>query len=170
VTLTTKQQVFVDEYLVDLNATQAAVRAGYKLSSAEGHSYRFLANPKIRAKIASRMAERVQRVEVSQDRVLLEIARLAFNDPRRAFAVNGALLPMIAWPDDLAAAVASVKIREVKGEDGEVLGEIKEIRFWDKGKALELAARHLGLLKDRLEVSTPVAELIRAARARIRQA
>ena len=168
-TLTAKQLLFVDEYLVDLNATRAAVRAGYTPKSAAKHSYRLLAKPRINAAVAARMAERARRVQMSQDRVLREVASLAFSDLRRAFAADGALLPVQAWPEELAAAVASVKVREVKGDDGVVVAEVKEIRFWDKGRALDLAARHLGMLRDRLEVSTPVAELIREARARMRQ-
>jgi phage terminase small subunit len=114
------------------------------------------------------MAERIRRVEVDQDRILLEIARLALNDPRRAFDTNGALLPIQDWPDEVAAAVSTIKVNEIRDPDGNVVGETKEIKFWDKGKQLELAARHLGMLNDKLELSTPVSQLLRAARERIR--
>ena len=165
--LTVKQQVFIHEYLIDLNARQAAIRAGYSPKTARDIGPKLLRRPAIQTAIATRLAERSQRVEVQQDRVLLEIARLAFNDPRRAFDANGALLPIQDWPDETAAAIASIKINEIKDADGAVVGETKEIRFWDKGKQLELAARHLGMLNDRLEISTPVSQLIRAARERM---
>jgi len=159
----------VNEYLLDLNQTQAAIRAGYSSKSAPVNAYKLSTIPAVQQAIASRLAERQQRLEISQDRVLLEIARLALNDPRQAFDQRGALLPIHDWPDDLAAAVSSIKINEIKDADGNVVGETKEIKFWDKGKQLDLAARHLGMLHDKLEISTPVSQLIRAARDRLKQ-
>ena len=76
---------------------------------------------------------------------------------------------MQAWPPDLAAATASIKIRETQTADGGVIGVVQEIRCWDKLKPLELAARHLGMLQDKVEVASPIADLLREARARIRQ-
>ncbi len=166
--LSAKQKTFIEEYLLDLNATQAAARAGYSRQKPACAGYKLLNNPEISAAIAERMAERARRLQLSQDQVLSEIARVAFNDPRLAFDANGALLPVQSWSPDLAAAVASVKVHEIKAADGTLSGVIKEIKFWDKGRQLELAARHLGLLNDKLEVTTPIAELIRAARARIK--
>lgn len=166
--LNEKQKIFVEEYLLDLNAKQAAIRAGYSDSKNSKTANKILNRPSVKAAVAARLAERAQRLELNQDRVLLEIARLAFNDPRRAFDANGALLPAPDWPDEVAAAIASVKVREVRAADGTVCGEIKEVRFWDKGKQLELAARHLGMLHDRLEINASVAELIRAARERMK--
>ena len=166
--LTDRQRAFIDEYLLDLNATKAAVRAGYAPSHASNAGFDLRKHPLVSAEIARRQAERAQHSHITEQQVLLEIARLAFNDPRQAFDANGALLPVQDWPDNLAAAVASVKVLESKSADGSVVGEVKEIKFWDKGKQLELAARHLGLLKDRLEISTPVGQMIKAARARLR--
>jgi phage terminase small subunit len=167
--LNAKQKMFIEEYLLDMNASQAAIRAGYSPRSAKVLGCKSLKNPEVQAAIAARLAERGKQLGVEQDQVLLEIARIAFNDPRLAFDANGALLPVQRWSADLAAAVAAVKVHELKAADGSVLGACKEIKFWDKGKQLELAARHLGMLNDKLVVTTPVAELIRAARARIRQ-
>ncbi|MDD4915409.1 MAG: terminase small subunit [Methylococcales bacterium] len=166
--LTRKQQAFVDEYLIDLNGRQAATRAGYILAKSESTPCRLLKNPAIQAAIASGMATRMQRVKIDQDRVLLEIARLAFCDPRRLFDANGALLPIQDWPEDMAAAVASIRVQEVKNTNGVVIGTTKLVKFWDKGKQLELAARHLGLLHEKLEITTSVSHLIRAGRERIR--
>ncbi len=166
--LTKKQQAYVDEYLLDLNATQAAIRAGYSAKSPTSVGSKTSKSAKVQAAIAERMAERIKRVEVDQDRILLEIARLALNDPRRAFDHNGALLPIKDWPDEVAAAISTIKVNEIRDPDGNVVGETKEIKFWDKGRQLELAARHLGMLNDKLELSTPVSQLLRAARERIR--
>ncbi|WP_347989746.1 terminase small subunit [Methylomonas sp. AM2-LC] len=166
--LSKKQQLFIDEYLIDLNATQAAIRAGYCVKRASDRGYQLCLSPLVQAQIAEKMAKRAQQLALDQNRVVLEIARLAFNDPRRAFAANGALLAIQDWPDEVAAAISSIKVHEIKDSEGNVIGECKEIKFWDKGKQLELAARHLGMLKDKLELSTPVSELIKAARERIR--
>jgi phage terminase small subunit len=163
--LTAKQRLFVDEYMLDLNITQAALRAGYSQTSAKSAH---IMTPVVKAEIERCLAERSLKLEIDQNRVLLEISRLAFNDPRLAFAANGSLLPVHAWPDEVAAAISSIKIHELKNSQGEIIGECKEIRFWDKGKQLELAARHLGMLKDKLEISTPIAEMLKAARERIR--
>lgn len=83
---------------------------------------------------------------------MLEIARLAFNDPRRAFDAQGALLPIQQWPDEVAAAISSIKITEQKNQEGEIVGVNKEVRFWDKPKAIDLAGRHLGMFNDKLKI------------------
>ncbi len=167
--LTPRQSAFVDEYLLDFNMVQAAVRAGYAKSTAQGKAYALCLQPEVQAAIARRIRARAERLALDQDRVLLEIARVAFNDPRRAFTEDGRLLPVHAWPPELAAAVASVKVLLVKGPDGEVIGETQEIKFWDKGKQLALAARHLGMLQDKVEVSSPITQLLQEARERVRK-
>jgi phage terminase small subunit len=163
-----KQTRFVEEYLIDLNATQAAIRAGYSERTAQEQSSRLLSNVMIQNEIASRIKDRERRTEVTHDRVLLEIARLAFNDPRKAFDQSGALLPIQEWPDEVAAAISSIKVNELKDFDGTVIGETKEIKFWDKGKQLDLAARHLGMLNDKLNVGgqdgNPIAVVARVER------
>jgi phage terminase small subunit len=81
--LTAKQARFVAEYLVDLNATQAAIRAGYSARTANEQAARLLANVSVAAAVAEAQAARGKRTEVTQDRVALELARIAFGDPRR---------------------------------------------------------------------------------------
>lgn len=79
--LTAKQARFVDEYLIDLNATQAAIRAGYSAGSAEVEGSRLLRNAKVAAEVSSRQAERAKRTEITQDRVLEELWAIATADP-----------------------------------------------------------------------------------------
>src|SRR3954466_9694923 len=81
--LNDRQARFVAEYLVDLNATQAAIRAGYSPASARTQAADLLTNPNISAAIAEAQAARSRRTEVTADRVVLELARVAFGDPRR---------------------------------------------------------------------------------------
>ena len=76
--LTDRQQQFVDEYLIDLNATQAAIRAGYSVKTAQEQSSRLLSNVMVQKAIAEKMAERSRRTGVNQDRVVLELAKIAF--------------------------------------------------------------------------------------------
>lgn len=143
--LTNKQQRFVEEYLLDLNATQAAIRAGYSKRTAEWIGPQLLGKTHVSEQVKAKQAERSAKTGVEANRVLLEIARLAFNDPRRVFDDNGAVLPVKQWPDDVAAAISSIKISEETNADGVVVGVNKEIKFWDKTKAIDMASRHLGL-------------------------
>lgn len=140
-----KQQAFVDQYLVDLNGTQAYLRAGYKCSvaAARVNAAKLLANANIQAAVAERMKDRAERTEIDQDRVLLEIARLAFSDPRRIF--DGTRLKRMNEIDDsTAAAISSIKVVTRQAGEGEV-EHVAEIKFWPKTNALEMAGKHIGL-------------------------
>lgn len=150
--LNAKQQAFCDEYIIDFNATQAAIRAGYSEKTSYSHGQRLLNDVEIQKEISKKQIERSKRTEITQDRVLLEIARLAFNDPRKAFDDNNALLPVKQWPDEVAAAISSIKTKEITDSEGNVVGISQEVKFWDKSKNLDLAARHLGMLNDKLEL------------------
>ena len=147
---TEKQSQFVKEYLIDLNATQAAIRAGYSPKTAVPQASRLLSNVNIQGLINKEVQKRAKRTHIEQDRVLLEIARLAFNDPRKAFDENNALLPIQNWPDEVAAAISAIKVNEII-IDGVAIGTTKEIKFWDKSRNLELAGRHLKMFTDKIE-------------------
>ncbi|MGH7073520.1 MAG: terminase small subunit [Stellaceae bacterium] len=138
--LNAKQRAFAQEYLVDLNATQAAIRAGYKESAANRAGWRLLRLPGVAEAIAASMAARAERTRVSADRVLLEYARLAFAD-MRTFAEWGPqgmkLRPHTALSDADAAAVK--ELTEI-GPEGR-----PKLRLHDKHPALAALARHLGL-------------------------
>ena len=90
--------------------------------------------------------------EITQERVLLEIARLAFHDPRKVFDEENNMLAVQDWPDEVAAAISSIKVIETKTGDEDTTSQLKEIKFWDKGKQIELAAKKLGMLTDKLKV------------------
>lgn len=143
--LSLKQQAFVDQYLVDLNATQAYLRAGYKCSeeTARRNGHKLLTNADIQAAVAKRMADRAKRTEIDQDRVVLEIARLAFSDVRRLF--DGTRLKRMDEIDDAtAAAISSVKVSTRQIGEGEV-EHVAEIKLWPKTSAIEMASKHVGL-------------------------
>lgn len=161
--LTDKERLFVDEYLIDNNGTQAAMRAGYSEKSARQIASKLLTKVNISVAIAEARQEREERTKITQDRVLSAIGNIALCDPRKAFDKNNALLPPTEWPDEIAFAISSIKILEVHDSDGNKIGETKEIKFWDKPSALTLAARHLGLLNDKVEVQFTSAEAIKDA-------
>lgn len=144
--LTEKQQRFCEEYLIDLNATQAAIRAGYSPRTANEQGARLLANVSISKAIAQAMAERSRRTGVSADRVVRELARIAFANAGDLIDASDATLKSDAVPDDLAA-IQSIKVKDL-GD----LGVEREIRLADKLKALELLGRHLGLFHDKLRL------------------
>lgn len=143
--LTAKQQRFVDEYLKDLNATQAAIRAGYSKKTAASIGQENLKKPDIQAEIGLKMGKRSARTEINADRVLLELSRLAFLDVRKAFNKDGSLKAIHELDDDTAAAVAGMDITEF-GSGDEQSGVVKKIKLSDKKGALELVMRHLGML------------------------
>jgi len=157
VALTKKQKIFCDEYLIDLNATQAAIRAGYSVESAGSIGNENLKKPEIRACIEKAMAERSKRTGINADRVLRELARIAFVNAADVINFDSATIAEGASEDD-TAAIASVKVKTIPTADGE--GVEREIRLADKIKALELCGKHLGMFKDDPESNVPVTVVI----------
>lgn len=158
--LTAKQERFVAEYLIDLNATQAAIRAGYSAKTAQIIGFENLSKPIIAAAIDAAMKARSERTEVTQDRVLAEYAKLAFLDPRRFYTESGGLIPVPQLPADVAAALSGMKVTAGKpSRDGEsdAGADVVEIKFADKKGALDSVARHLGMFNDRLHVDGAIA-------------
>ena len=148
--LTEKQKRFAEEYLVDLNATQAAIRAGYSPDTANEQGSRLLANVNVKSTVDKMIAERSRRTGINADRVIREIAKIAFVNAGEIVDLDTALL-MDKISDDDMAAIQSVKVKTF-GEDGVE----REVKLADKLKALELLGKHLGLFKDKLEVDGSV--------------
>lgn len=152
--LSDKQRKFAAEYLIDQNATQAAIRAGYSAKTARQQGARLLSHVDIQALIATkaqqverRAAAVEQRIEISAERTLAEIARIGYCDPVQMLDDDGKLLPVSKWPEDARRAIASIKTRRVvegSGEDAHEV-EITEVKFWDKNSALEKLAKHHAL-------------------------
>jgi phage terminase small subunit len=151
--MTPKQQLFVNEYLIDLNATQAAIRCGYSAKTAEAQGSRLLRNVKIAAAVEKAMAQRAERTEITADRVLQELAKIGFSDVRKIFTAGGALLNPVDMDDEMAAAVQSVEVitRRKPGDEKEV-EEVHKIKLNDKLGALTQIGRHLGMFTDKSEV------------------
>lgn len=155
--LTPKQQLFADEYLIDLNGTAAYKRAGYIADgkSAEVNASRLLGNAKVAKYVQKAMDKRAEKLEITSERVLGEIAKLSFADIRKVFNEHGQLLPIHELPDEIAASVSSIEVvtsRIPGGEPADVEHTAK-IKFWDKRSSLELLGRHLKLFTDKTEVT-----------------
>jgi phage terminase small subunit len=151
--LTPRQDRFVAEYLVDLNATQAAIRAGFSAKNADVTGPRLLGNVGIAEAIAKGKEERNRRTGITADRVLEELALLAFSDVTHyAEGDNGAVELARDAPGGATRALQSVKRKKVTDKDGNVTEEI-EFRMWDKPGPLKLAGRHVGLFPDKIEVT-----------------
>lgn len=148
--LTAKQKRFIEEYLIDLNATQAAIRAGYSPHTAGAIGHENLNKPEIRARIDKALAERSKRTGINADRVVRELARIALVNPANVIDFDVATIFDDASEDDLAA-IASVKVKTIPGENGDIVE--REVRMYDKNRALELLGKHLGMFKDRLEIN-----------------
>lgn len=177
--LTAKQERFVEEYLIDLNATQAAIRAGYSEDSAGAQGHENLKKPEIQLALAIAKEERSKRTKVSQDRVIAELARIGFSDIRNVLTAKGSLLDPQDWDDDTAASIASIEVVTNSGDAGKdddgrkIVEYTHKIKTWDKNSALEKLARHLGLYapeqhKHEHGVSDGIAALMEAVNGRTR--
>ncbi len=141
--MTPKQRRFVEEYLVDLNATAAAKRAGYAARSAKNHGYRLLQNPAVAAAVANAQDKRAARTRVSADRVVTELAKVAFGDPRRllSWGPDGVVLRDSSELTEAEAALVS-EVSETRAANG---GGTRRIKLRCKLSALNALGKHLGL-------------------------
>ena len=159
-----KQSRFVQEYLIDLNATQAAIRAGYSVKTADVQGPRLLGNVGIAAAIAEGQQKLSEKTGITQERVLEELAIIAFSDIRHYLDIDqdtGGIRPKsfdeATMPEKASRALEMVKedrmIREdAKGNDSIINSKVT-FKMYDKLKALDLLGKHLGMFKERVEHS-----------------
>lgn len=167
--LTAKQQRFVDEYLVDLNATQAAIRCGYSEKTAYSQGQRLLKGVEIARAVQEAMDARSQRTEITADMVLRELAKIGFADIRRAVTWRANVTGMVHEDDgsERLAVTNEVQLIDSDKLDDDTAGAVAEvsqtaqgglkIKLHDKKAALDSIGRHLGMFKDRTELSGGVA-------------
>lgn len=149
-----KQREFCRQYLVDFNATQAAIRAGYAMPSARQQANRLLTNDDIQHEIARLAKASAQRVDVSVERAIQEAARLAFFDIRKLVDADGRVIALKELDADTAAAIQGLDISSLP--NGEA-GEIRKYRIADKNAALDRLFKYLGLFAKDNEQSNPMA-------------
>jgi phage terminase small subunit len=150
-----RQEAFCQEYIVDLNQAAAAKRAGYTESRAHITGAELMADPRVQARIAELQRERTARTQITQDRVLQELARLAFFDIRKLLHPDGSAKLITELDDDTAAALAGMDIFEEfagSGEERIQIGYTKKYKITDKKGSLELLMRHMGMLNDKLKL------------------
>lgn len=145
--LTDKQATFVRQYLVDQNATQAAIRAGYSAKTAASQGERLLRNAEIRAAVAAGQASLAERVGITAERVLRERARIAFFDPRKLLDEDGNPKPLQDLDDDAAAAIAGLDVVQMMGGDATpgVMSLVKKYKLAAKDTSLAALEKYLGL-------------------------
>lgn len=138
--LTIKQRIFVQEYLIDLNATKAAIRSGYAASSARQVGSENLSKPYIQAAIADAMAARNERLNFDSDMILQRLVQIDQMDLADVFTSSGHLKPLAEWPLVWRQSIAEMDVIE-RYKSGEIL-TVKRLRLPDKLRNLELIGRH----------------------------
>lgn len=152
------QAAFVREYLIDLDCKQAALRAGYRPSTANVASTQIMRIPQVAAAVDAEMEARARRLELTADRILKELMLIAFSDIGETVNADGTIKSLPEMPEEIRRAIRSHKV----GEDG------VEVDLESKLKALELCMRHKKMLTDKMEHSadSSFAEMLKAARER----
>jgi phage terminase small subunit len=147
-TLNSRQSRFVEEYLVDLNGKQAAIRCGYSKATAEAQASRLLRNVQVRVALEDAMRARSRRTEVTAGRVLNELAKIAFSNMRDYWPSPGEGFDLLRLDEDRTAAIKEITIDEKVDRAG-VLHRRTHLKLHDKLGALTSLARHLGFFTDR---------------------
>lgn len=169
--LTAKQQRFVAEYLIDLNATQAAIRAGYSAKTAYSVGHENLKKPEIQAGIQAAMNARSERTEINADWVLKRLARDATADLADLYDESGSLKPVKDWPlvwrTGLVAGVETIQERTGQDPDGNPsFATVRKVKLLDRTKLVELIGKHVdvGAFKEKVEhsgeIKTPELKLV----------
>ncbi len=153
------QERFCREYILDLNATQAAIRAGYSPKTAQEQSSDLLSRPIVSSRVEALLAARNERTAITADTILQELRKIALSDIGEAFDESGQLKPIKEIPKEIRQAISSVESIEQyegSGRERKYIGELKKVKFWEKTKALEMLGRHLKLFTDKVEHSGTV--------------
>ena len=159
--LSARQSAFVAEYLVDLNATQAAIRAGYSAKTALQQGPRLLGNVCVGAAIAKAQAKRAEKTGINAEWVLTRLASEATADLADLYDTNGAIKPIHDWPLIWRQGlVAGIKHQEVKDSEGNATGDyVVEVKLSDRIKRIELIGKHVDVqaFKDQVAHSGGIA-------------
>jgi phage terminase small subunit len=145
--LNAKEELFCVEYAKSLDATGSAKKAGYRDCSAASTGHRILQKPAIQDRIRQLRENREKRTNITIDMVITELWQIANSDPGDAYDDNGKLKNIKDMPEHLRKTLQSIETYEDFTE-GVAIGEIQKLKFWDKTKALDMLARHLGMYID----------------------
>ena len=151
-----KQQLFVMEYVKDLNATQAVIRAGYSPKRASELGYQLLQKPTVQKAIEEEQKERITRLKVDADYVLNRLVQIDQMDVIDIMNDDLSLKPISSWPPIWRQYISGLDNMEEfdgRGEDRSLIGYLRKIKWPDKVKNLELLGKHIsiGAFKERIE-------------------
>lgn len=172
--LTAKQQAFVTEYLVDLNATQAAIRAGYAKKGAKDQAWQLMERPEICVAIKAAMEARNKRTQVDADYVLRRLTEIDQMDFIDILEDDMSFKPVSKWPKVWRQYLAGIDIAEMfegSGKDRDMVGLMKKIKWPDKVKNLELLGKHVNVnaFREQLAVDVNLSLSERMTKARERR-
>lgn len=156
--MTPKQEAFVREYLIDLNATQAAIRAGYSVKAAKEQASRLLTNANVATAVEKALSARSDRTLINADYVLNRLVEIDKMDVLDIMGDDMSLKPVSEWPSVWRQYLSGFEVAEMfegKGESRDMVGILKKIKWPDKVKNLELLGKHVGVqaFKDKIEHS-----------------
>tara|TARA_R110002051_G_scaffold212225_1_gene277411 strand:+ start:40 stop:594 length:555 start_codon:yes stop_codon:yes gene_type:complete len=168
-----KQKRFAEEYIKDLNGTEAAIRAGYSKRTAEQIAYQILQKPHVMAYIAKLQAERSKRTTIDADYVLQRLAEIDQMDFLDIMDDDMSLKPISQWPKVWRQYLSSFELAELfegRGDDRKMIGVLKKIKWPDKVRNLELLGKHVSInaFRDQVDVNVNVSLADRMAKARER--
>ncbi len=157
--LTPKQAAFVEEYLVDLNATQAAIRARYSKKTAKDIGCQNLAKLNVQTAIQKLMQERIDKVKIDSEYVLKRLVEIDRMDVADILSDDGSVLPVTEWPKIWRQFIAGFDVSELykgTGKERLAIGVLKKIKWPDKLKNLELIGKHVDIqaFKEKRDVSS----------------
>lgn len=163
--LTDKQSRFPTEYIIDLNATQAAIRAGYSKKTAYSIGHELLKKPEIEEMIIDLKLKRTIRTEITSDRVLQELATIAFFDLKLFYDEDGMMLEIPDMPEEARRVIGGVTVTSISNKnDDNIEYYTKNIKLIDKRGSLELLGRHLAMFTDKFKIEgaeSPFAQFTR---------
>jgi phage terminase small subunit len=175
--LTPQQEQFCAEYLIDLNATQAAIRSDYSPRSATATSSKLMAMPKIQARLQELSQDRTRRTQVDADYVLNRLVEIDQLDVAEILEDSGEIKPIKQWPRHWRTLISGMDVAEMfdgRGKDKEHIGNMIKIKWPDKIKNLELLGQHVDVAafkKDiNINITNTLADRMQSARARQREA
>lgn len=144
--LNERQEKFCIEYVVDLNQTQAAIRAGYSAKTAYSQAERLMRNVEIKKRISERQAELEERSKVKADDVINELAKIAFSDIGKIFTYDNKILEVTQMDEEQTRAIQAVEVNELR-EGDMTIGTTKKVKMYDKIRALEALGKHFGIFE-----------------------
>ena len=152
--LTPKQARFVEEYLLDLNATQAAIRAGYSPKWANRQAHNLIDDSRLAAAIAEKQAKTAEKLNIKREDLIRRLLEIADLDVSSIVNEHGNMLPVSEWPEAVRRSVAGLETIEERA-GGAVVASVRKVRLESRGQQIERVGRLLGLFTDKLEISTP---------------